>query len=536
MSTFQEKLKKASLRMKDKITTGIERSKRFLFQDYKKHVIIASLSAGVLLAGSAIGYTYYKSNIHPIYHVYFQNEHIGVVDSPDVVDQWVKHRVEEESAKYEHVTFHVDQDQIRFETEELYKPSFDNQAALTELDQRFDLRADAVRLEIDGEFIGYVPDEETLYTLLDELKSQYVSEEYLAIMEESAGNPPEKHAKMAVASLSVDGEMNPEGLEEMTQKVQGQTVDMDVLEFDQLHMTMARVQQDIDVHETLVHPTQVMQVDQLKEILSSTKIEEQVYHVQPGDVLGMIAQNHNLTRKELLELNPDLSEDQLLQIGQEIVVMGSKSFITVETTEQVKKIEGIPYPVEHQPDENMYQGERRVQQKGVEGNKAVVYEILKVNGQEVNRQPIDEQVLKEPVEEIVLVGTKVKPSRGSGSFSWPAVGGKITSGYGQRWGKLHAGIDIAGVKDKTIKASDAGKVTTAGYHKGYGNHVIIDHGNGYKTLYGHMKEISVSVGDVVKTGEKLGVMGSTGHSTGVHLHFEIIKNGKTVNPAKYISR
>lgn len=537
MSTFQEKLKKASLRMRDTITKGIEKSKQFIFHDYKKHVIISGLSAGLLFAGSAIGYTYYQSQIQPIYHVYVQDEKIGTVDSPDVVQQWVDQRLAEESAKYEHVTFQV-QSNIRFESEEMYKPEFDNQSALNELGEHFELKAQAVRLEIDGEFIGYVADDDTVYNLLDEIKREFVSEEYLATMEQAEYTQPEKQRNLTIASLpdEGDGELAPEQLELISTMVGGQAVDMDSLEFDKLFMTNARVQQDIQVHETVIHPSQVMDKDKLLDLLQATKEAEQIYRVQPGDVLGTIAQNHGLTRKELLALNPDLSEDQLLQIDQEIVVTGSTTFITVETTEQVKKVEAIPFTTQHQPTDSMFQGERRVEQQGANGTKAVVYEVTKVNGQETSRRSLDQEVLTEPVEEIVLVGTKVKPSRGSGQFAWPAVGGKITSGYGQRWGKLHAGIDIAGVKDRTIKASDGGKVTTAGYHKGYGNHVVIDHGNGYKTLYGHMKEISVSKGDVLQKGDKVGVMGSTGHSTGVHLHFEIIKNGKTVNPAQYISR
>ncbi len=85
-------------------------------------------------------------------------------------------------------------------------------------------------------------------------------------------------------------------------------------------------------------------------------------------------------------------------------------------------------------------------------------------------------------------------------------------------------------------AADNGTVSTAGWHRDYGNHIIIDHDNGYKTLYAHLASMSVSKGDVVQKGDSIGVMGTTGSSTGIHLHFEIIKNGKVINPSSYFRR
>jgi murein DD-endopeptidase MepM/ murein hydrolase activator NlpD len=114
----------------------------------------------------------------------------------------------------------------------------------------------------------------------------------------------------------------------------------------------------------------------------------------------------------------------------------------------------------------------------------------------------------------------------SGSFVWPTQG-TIT----QRFSWYHKGIDVANRAAPNIVAADAGKVVTAGWSPvGYGNHVIIDHGNGYKTLYAHMQKLYVTVGQTVGRGGAIGQMGSTGRSTGTHLHLEIIKNGTKVNP------
>ncbi|MCD8327979.1 MAG: peptidoglycan DD-metalloendopeptidase family protein [Ruminococcus sp.] len=140
----------------------------------------------------------------------------------------------------------------------------------------------------------------------------------------------------------------------------------------------------------------------------------------------------------------------------------------------------------------------------------------------------------------------------SGSFIWPLPGHYvITYGVGYRWGSYHAGIDIAdsNVGGAQIVASDAGTVVVAentcthnygkssscGCGGGYGRYCIVDHGNGYMTLYAHMTNCIVTVGQTVEQGETLGYVGSTGFSTGNHLHFEVRKDGTAVNPENYVS-
>ncbi|MBM7606214.1 peptidoglycan hydrolase CwlO-like protein [Metabacillus crassostreae] len=134
-----------------------------------------------------------------------------------------------------------------------------------------------------------------------------------------------------------------------------------------------------------------------------------------------------------------------------------------------------------------------------------------------------------------------KPAITSGTFMWPASG-SFTSGYGPRWGKLHAGIDIANRSDVPIVASASGTVIRAHYSSSYGNVAYISHNIGgqvYTTLYAHMETLYVSAGQSVSKGQQIGIMGNTGHSTGQHLHFEIHKgpwNGQAnaVNPLNYL--
>jgi murein DD-endopeptidase MepM/ murein hydrolase activator NlpD len=122
----------------------------------------------------------------------------------------------------------------------------------------------------------------------------------------------------------------------------------------------------------------------------------------------------------------------------------------------------------------------------------------------------------------------------SGGCIWPARG-SVTSEYGRRWGRLHAGIDIANGTGTPIWAAKAGVVIVAGRESGYGNTVIIDHGGGFTTLYGHMSRISVSDGASVGQGQVVGAMGNSGNSTGTHLHFETRYGGSPRNPRGCLS-
>jgi murein DD-endopeptidase MepM/ murein hydrolase activator NlpD len=117
-------------------------------------------------------------------------------------------------------------------------------------------------------------------------------------------------------------------------------------------------------------------------------------------------------------------------------------------------------------------------------------------------------------------------------FIWP-VNGPITSGFGPRWGSFHEGIDIGAPCGTPIHAAASGTIIYSGWMDGYGNFVIIDHGNGLATAYGHQSAIYVSGGSVSQ-GQTIGAVGSTGHSTGCHLHFEVRVNGNPVDPLGYL--
>ncbi|MDP9070421.1 MAG: M23 family metallopeptidase, partial [Actinomycetota bacterium] len=131
-----------------------------------------------------------------------------------------------------------------------------------------------------------------------------------------------------------------------------------------------------------------------------------------------------------------------------------------------------------------------------------------------------------------LVPTPTPRSSGSG-FMWP-VRGTVTSEFGARWGRFHYGIDIAAPAGTPIAASKGGVVAFAGWMNGYGNFVLIDHGGGMVTGYAHQSRLAVGKGQDVGQRQTVGYVGSTGNSTGNHLHFEVRVNGSARNPRGYL--
>ena len=213
----------------------------------------------------------------------------------------------------------------------------------------------------------------------------------------------------------------------------------------------------------------------------------------------------------------------------------------------------VPYTTKVKYDSSKYTDYRKTIQNGRNGKQIITYRVTYVDGVQTDAYVTKTKTTKKAQKKIIVVGTKKKAaatststsyyqssySSGSGSFMWPLPYTRnITSGYGARWGRMHTGIDIAagGVYGAAVVASDGGTVEWAGYDSsGYGNYVIINHNNGYKTLYGHCSAVYVSRGQSVSKGSTIAAVGSTGDSTGPHLHFEVrTSGGSRLNPLGFV--
>lgn len=214
------------------------------------------------------------------------------------------------------------------------------------------------------------------------------------------------------------------------------------------------------------------------------------------------------------------------------------------------EIENIPveYDTVEVPSNMLYVGTKKKLSSGKEGLAQVTNLVTYIGSSVVETTEISRIVLKESVAERIQTGTKALDSAYSsvtmgGIFLWPIVGAYgVNSDYGYRWGRLHAGIDLgmgggAGTSlGKDVVAVASGVVTAATYHSAYGYYITIDHGNGLSTLYAHLyaNSFTISAGDTVSAGQPIAKVGSTGNSTGPHLHFEVRINGSKVDPKPYL--
>jgi len=470
-----------------------------------KNAIVAALTVTALTFGTGNTMAAPNLQLSTFFHVYIQDEFIGTVADKKEVESFIQNKLSSMEEIYKDIDLEVGSE-ITYIPEQAFQfsPSKEAEEVLNQVESKLDIKANVSALVIDGEEVAFVQDEASAKDVIDSLVLEHVSEEDLAQFEKRQADPNQ--------SL-------PELKENQTRL---------------LDVTLSK---EVSFVETKVNPDEVLEAEDVVTLFKKGTLEEKKYEVKSGDVLGAIADAHDLTLKQLLSLNQELKEDTVLRPGMELIVTYQKPLAVVEVKKEVYKTEKVPFEKEVVEDSSMPKGETKVKQEGSEGVNGVTYSVTEQNGQVVEKETLNTTILKEPVEEVIIKGTKVIPSRGTGSFAWPTNGGYVSSNMGYRWGRMHKGMDIARPSERSIKSVDNGVVVSTGNRgDGYGNKVIIDHQNGYRTLYAHLDSISVQPGQTVPRGAKIGVMGSTGDSTGVHLHIEVTKNGKHIDPRNVLAK
>ena len=267
-------------------------------------------------------------------------------------------------------------------------------------------------------------------------------------------------------------------------------------------------------------------------LLFGTTEQSNKYVVNDGEDLNTIANNHQLNISELLIANPKYpSGSALLTAGEELNVSLINPLVSVTYRKTVVSNVDVPYKTEYTTDDSKYVDYRQVTTPGVKGISRVTQDIKYVNGEVQSLNITQSEVIKEPVTEIVAKGTKKigtfinynSQSFSTGDYSWPTNSPFIiTSRFEYRWGTFHKGIDISGTGYKSPIYSIAdGEVYSTGYGSSEGNYVVIKHSDSLYSQYMHLAAIYVKKGQQVSRTQKIGAMGSTGFSTGVHLHLGI---------------
>lgn len=312
---------------------------------------------------------------------------------------------------------------------------------------------------------------------------------------------------------------------------------------DSNKLTSAEFSESISTKPVEAQLDQVKLPDQVLKELKDGKITTTEYTAEANDSWWLIARKNGMKTSEVLASNTGMTEDSKIQPGQKIKLVSASPYLTVVSKGILTSTEIVAFDVVTQTDTKLASGETVVKEQGSDGSKLVTYSYVRKNGKDITKQVVEEKVTKPPVSQVIVKGPSRTPvtvayaaSRGSGSITGigSPLRGPINSYYGSRWGSLHTGIDIGGDTGTPYTAAASGTIVAAGWGGGYGNMILIDHGNGVKTRYGHSSRLLVSVGQHVSKGQTIGLVGSTGNATGSHLHFEVILNGDTVNPLSYV--
>ena len=257
------------------------------------------------------------------------------------------------------------------------------------------------------------------------------------------------------------------------------------------------------------------EVSEILEVISESPLTYETYRVKKGDMIGFIADKYDVTQDTIISVN-SIKQSRLIQVGQYLKIPSIPGIIyTVKKDGETPATIAEKYEVDADKCAN-------VNSLAVNASLSAGASIFVPDAELdwVTRQEINGDLFRKPLKSRYWL---------SSAYGWrdsPFNTGKRT---------FHSGVDMAASQGTPIYAALDGKVTTTGYSSVYGNYVIITHHSGYKSLYAHMSQITCKKGNFVYTNTIIGRVGSTGQSTGPHLHWTVYKNGKTVNPMSLIN-
>jgi len=294
--------------------------------------------------------------------------------------------------------------------------------------------------------------------------------------------------------------------------------------------------QEVEIVEACLPEDQLKALDTAIEEVTKDQEKNDVYEVVSGDTLSEISIKVNIPMDRIIEMNEILEdENSMIRVGDELIITIPEPELSVERVEENYYEEIYDADIIYVDNNDWFTTQTKVLQQPSAGFRKVVVVVYYYNDKEVDRVILKEEVVVESVPKIVERGTKIPPT-----YIKPISGGRASSGFGKRKAPTrgassnHKGQDWAVPTGTAVMASNGGTVVKAGWGSGYGYVVYINHADGRQTRYAHLSKVLVSVGQTVKQGEKIALSGNTGISSGPHVHFEILINGKQVNPLNYL--
>ena len=479
----------------------------------KKDVLYAFISLIISSAIFLVGYTKVSDPVE-VYRVYLKGETIGYVKDKELLEDYIDKEqfALKEKYKVDKVFLPNDLDIVR---EITYSDNVSTEKEIYEkIKDIAPFTVNGFTITIKGVEVQAEDEEEP--TLLDDRKI-YVLDKNL--FETAVRNTV--HVFIPEEDYNSFINDNQEELKENITLTEGSHESETIIEDIYIKNSITITEGRISAEEKIF--TDIEELN--KYMLFGTLDEQEKYKVQKGDSITNIAFNNKLSVEEFLIANPEFtSANNLLSEGQ-VVNLGliDPVFKLVEE-DHIEELQKQSFDTKIEYDENTLVGYEKVKQQGENGTLRITKKVQKVNGQIASAVITKTDVIKASVPKIIVKGSKVVPNVGNvGVWGWPTAKPYcITSPYGWRWGKLHEALDISCTGcGSPIYAANNGTVETAKYSWPNGNYIVINHNNGYYSIYAHLGSLGVQQGQVVQMGDKIGTMGSTGYSTGCHLHFGI---------------
>lgn len=469
----------------------------------KKDIIYALLALVISSCVFFVGYTKSETPVE-LYHVYLQGDTIGYIENKDLLEEYIDKEQTEIKEKYkvDKVYLPNDLDIIKEMTynqkasseKEIYEKIKDK-AQFTINGYKITIKGVKYQDEESGEEL--VTPDIKIYVLDKEIFTSALKSTVLAFVPEEQY---ENFINKTQPKLDKVG-----------------TLIEDIYIKNQILIEEGRISAEENIFTDVTELSKYM--------LFGTTEEQKKYIVKTGENIPTVAFNNKLSTEEFLIANPSFtSENNLLYAGQEVNVSVIDPKISLIEEDHVVQYQTQYYETKIEEDDTMLAGYQKVKQEGKNGKLLVTKKVQKENGVILSAVITNTETIEPAVPKIIAKGSKTQPGVGNvGVWAWPTTPNYcITSHYGWRGNKVHEAVDIScSGHGSPIYAANDGTVERATYAWPNGNYVVINHNNGYYTIYAHLASIKVSEGQVVKMGQTIGTMGTSGYSTGTHLHFGI---------------
>ena len=487
-----------------------------------------SLASFVLLPTSNIGAVKKTSTDNGFYKIVINDMDMGYVESvadARKVYEEARNSFCKDSVAYSDVDFAVYAAEAGHKAD--YTTTLHNiEASLKSNEKKSELVAGyTIRV---NDFCVTLASQEDVIKVLENVKSDYDEANLFQVAMTSAEDNEYKIAfkESSIASVDVD--------KVSAQIVGDQAIVSPITEDTIMENGLLAIgfSEDVKVLQVNTTAQDIMSVEDATEAITKKTAAKETYTIQDNDCLYNVAIKYDMTKEELYAVNDGFNENTVVFPGDKVVVTVPTPEISVVYAQEESYEEEFYADVEYIDDNSMYVGQSSVVREAVPGKRHVDVAVTYKDGVAVSTTIINEQIESQPVSKVVKRGTLTAPT-----YIFPLTFYYYISeefGYRDWTGSFHGGLDYASPTGTTVMASRSGTVTYAGWKGSYGNTVEITHGDGHMTRYAHLSGFACSVGDYVNQYETIGYVGSTGFSTGPHLHFEIIVNGVQTNPHNWL--